>query len=380
MERKLASIQKIIDLQPISGADKIEVAYILGWQCVVKKGDFKTNELCVFIEVDSQLPQHVLFDFMKDRKFKVRTIRLLKQISQGLVLPLSILKEFTNKDINNYKEGDDITELIGITKYDPRPENANPVSIKKLNPVINYLMSYSWFRKVYNKVMPRKTKGNFPNFIKKTDEIRLQSYPTGLKKNLNNTFYLTEKLDGSSASYFFNKALTGKRFGLFPVDKGNGFGVCSRNLRLVHQDNRYWWKYALQHNLECKLQEISNYLNCSIAIQGELVGPGIQKNKYLLQELDFYCFNVFNIDTQQYFPLSIKKDICKKFDIKLVPIDDVQITITNNHTVQYFIELSKRKSSLNQKVMAEGIVARIINDESVSFKVINPEWLLKNSE
>lgn len=378
-ERKLASIQKIVKLFPIVGADKIEVAQVLGWECVVVKGAFKVGDLCIYFELDSQLPKHLIFDFMADRKFRVRTIKLRKQISQGLILPLSILNEFTNKDITKFKEGTDVTELIGVTKYDPRPENADPTSTKKHNPVVKYLMDYFWFRKVYNAVMPGKTKGNFPEFIKKTDETRLQSYPLVLKKTIGKTFYFTEKLDGSSASYFFNKALVGKRFGLFPKDKGNGFGVCSRNLRLVHPDNRYWWNYATQNNMECIVHEISDYLKCSIAIQGELIGPGIQQNKYLLTELDFYCFNIFNIDTQQYLPLFKKEEICKKFNIKLVPVDATRITITEQHDVNYFMGLSKRKSFLNPKVTAEGIVGRLVDDESVSFKVINPEWLLKNN-
>lgn len=396
MERKLATIQKITRLFPIEGADRIEGAEILGWECVVVKDTFKEGDLCVYFECDSQLPIHPVFEFMADRKFRVRTIKLRKQISQGLALPISILCEFMNgtqaeycnrKSVNYrqdvfdklFKEGTDVTELIGVTKYDPRPENADPVS-KPINPVVNYLMDYFWFRKVYNMVMPVKTKGNFPEFIKKTDETRLQSYPLVLKKNIGKTFYFTEKLDGSSASYFFNKALVGKKFGLFPIDKGNGFGVCSRNLRLVHPDNRYWWNYALQHNIECIVQEISDYLRCSVAIQGELIGPGIQQNKYLLNELAFYCFNIFNIDTQQYLPLYKKEAVCKKFNINLVPIDATQITITDQHDVNYFIELSKRKSFLNSKVTAEGIVGRLVDDESVSFKVINPEWLLKNDE
>lgn len=393
-KRKLASIQKIIKLFPIEGADRIKCAQVLGWECVVVKDTFKEGDLCVYFECDSQLPIHPVFEFMANRHYRVKTAKFKKQISQGLALPLEILDNFIDTSkarVGTYanfalyrsmkfKEGDDVTKLIGVTKYDPRPEDSNPDSIKKNNPIVKYLMDYFWFRKVYNMVMPGKTKGNFPEFIKKTDETRLQSYPLVLKKNIGKTFYFTEKLDGSSASYFFNKALVGKKFGLFPIDKGNGFGVCSRNLRLVHPDNRYWWNYALQHNIECIVQEISDYLRCSVAIQGELIGPGIQQNKYLLNELAFYCFNIFNIDTQQYLPLYKKEAVCKKFNINLVPIDATQITITDQHDVNYFIELSKRKSFLNSKVTAEGVVGRLVDDESVSFKVINPEWLLKNDE
>ena len=83
MERQLASVQKIVNLQPIQGADKIETAQVLGWQCVVKKGEFKVGDLCIYFEIDSQLPKHPVFDFMADRKYRVRTIKLRKQIAQG---------------------------------------------------------------------------------------------------------------------------------------------------------------------------------------------------------------------------------------------------------------------------------------------------------
>ena len=333
---------------------------------------------------------------MADRKFRVRTIKLRKQISQGLALPTNILCEFMSgtqaeycnrksvhyrQDIFDklFKEGTDVTELIGVTKYDPRPENADPVS-KPTNPVINYLMDYFWFRKVYNAVMPGKTKGNFPAFINKTDETRLQSYPLVLRKNLGRTIYTTEKLDGSSASYFFNKDLTGKKWGLFNKDKGNGFGVCSRNLRLVTPNQQYWWKYAKDHDFADLVPCLSKYLGFSIAIQGELIGPGIQKNKYQLTELDFYCYNIFNIEAGVYLPDYQKELVCKQFHIKVVPHDDEKIVLAEEHDVDFFINLSKRKSALNSKVTAEGIVCRCADDETISFKVINPEWLLKNDE
>jgi len=380
MERQLASIQKIVDLQPIAGADRIEVAFVLGWQCVVKKGEFNVGDLCVYFEIDSQLPPHKAFDFMADRKYRVRTIKLRKQIAQGLALPISVLTHFSSKLLNKYKEGDDVTTLIGVTKYEPRPDNVDPSSKKKLKPVVNYLMDYFWFRKLYNIIMPGKTKGNFPEFINKTDETRIQSCPILLRKNIGKSFYFTEKLDGSSASYFFNTALVGKKLGLFNKDKGNGFGVCSRNLRLVTPDNRYWWKYAKDHELEDKITCMSKYLGFSIAVQGELIGPGIQKNKYCLDDLDFYCFNIFNIDDKVYVSIEKKEEVCKLFGIKTVPRDDTVVVLTEDHDVNFFVNLSKRKSKLNKKVTAEGIVGRCTDDDTISFKVINPEWLLKNDE
>lgn len=95
MERKLASIQIISDLKPIEGADKIEVATCLGWQCVVKKGEFKIGDKCIYWEIDSIVDStNPIFEFMKERKFRVKTQKFLKTLSQGLLMPLSVLKHY----------------------------------------------------------------------------------------------------------------------------------------------------------------------------------------------------------------------------------------------------------------------------------------------
>lgn len=378
-KRKLASIQKIIKLFPIEGADRIECAQVLGWECVVVKDTFKEGDLCVYFECDSQLPIHPVFEFMANRHYRVKTAKFKKQISQGLALPISILTNFADKPCSYYKEDQDVTSIIGVTKYDPRPENTNPVSSKKLNPIVNSLMQYALFRKVYRAIVPGKTKGNFPSFINKTDETRIQSCPSLLRKHINTPFYFTEKLDGSSATYFYNKSLVGKRFGIFTKDSGNGFGVCSRNLRLVHTDGSYWWHYVLNSNIKEKIILLSEYLKASVAIQGELLGPSIQENKYKVNNISFHCYNIFNIDTQEYLPYEDKFELCEKFNINAVPIVD-DFILTDEHDVHFMVNLSKRKSVLNPSVLAEGIVGRSMLDDAISFKAINPEWLLKYKE
>jgi len=392
-KRKLASIQKIIKLFPIEGADRIECAQVLGWECVVVKDTFKEGDLCVYFECDSQLPIHPVFEFMANRHYRVKTAKFKKQISQGLALPLEILDNFIDTSkarvgayanfalyrSMKFKEGDDVTKLIGVTKYDPRPEDSNPDSIKKNNPIVKYLMNYSAFRKIYRVIVPGKTKGSFPEFIFKTDETRIQSSPSILTKNRNEPFYFTEKLDGSSATYFYNDKLSGKRFGIFNKDLGNGFGVCSRNLRLVHKDNSNWWKYALEHNIEETVKALSYCLGYSVAIQGELIGPSIQENKYKRNTLEFYCYNIFNIDTQSYISFEGKYHLCEKFGIPTVPVV-AEESITEEVTIPYLVALSKRKSLIKKDILAEGIVGRNVKNDSISFKVINPEWLLKYKE
>ena len=374
MERKLASIQKVIRTEAIPGADNIELVHVLGWQCVSKKGEFKEGDLCVYFEVDSILPVHHLFFFMEKRHYKVKTIKLMKHISQGLVFPVDCLVEFSKNQKYSMEEGFDVTNIIGVTKYDPHPENIKPHSrIKKM------MMKTSLTRKIYFFIVPKETKGNFPGFIPKTDEIRLQSCPSLLYKNKGQSFYLMEKLDGKSATFFFNKKLAKKRFGLFPVDKGNGFGVCSRNLRLIHnKGNDDWWEMAIKYDIENKLRDFYKETGRCLAIQGEIVGPGIQKNKYHLDEHKLFCFSIYDISKQEYVPYCEKISICEDLEIPFITyIDTLKL---DKQGVGDFIKMSNVKSFINRKVTGEGIVCRRIDDESISFKVINPEFLLKHGE
>ncbi|MBV5347782.1 hypothetical protein JZU46_06175 [bacterium] len=277
------------------------------------------------------------------------------------------------------KEGLDLTKILNIQKYDPRPENVDPVKVNKHNAFVNYMLGYHLFRKVYRLVMPGKTKGNFPTFIPKTDETRLQNSPALVRKNVGKEFYFTEKLDGSSATFFYNNKLAGKKWGMFKKDLGDGFGVCSRNLRLVHKNSSYWWHIALNNQMEENLKGMVSFLGFNLALQGEIIGPGIQENKYKRDRLEFYCYSIFNINTQKYVPYYDKIEICNKFDIPTVPRVKI-FTLTDEHDVPFFVELSKRKSVLNKDVLAEGVVGRSVEDDAVSFKVINPEWLLKYKE
>ncbi|MBQ9247308.1 MAG: hypothetical protein IJ171_01830, partial [Ruminococcus sp.] len=111
-ERALAHVEQIVDIQPIPDADKIEVATVLGWKVVIAKADgFKVGDKVVYIEIDSKVPDRPEFEFLRDRKFRVKTIKLRGQYSQGLIVPLSILGS------GNYNVGDNVTDKLGITYY-----------------------------------------------------------------------------------------------------------------------------------------------------------------------------------------------------------------------------------------------------------------------
>jgi hypothetical protein len=369
--RQLASVQKITNLSPIEGADKIEVAQILGWEVVVKKDEFKVGELVVYIEIDSIVPEKPEFEFLRERKFRVRTIKLRKQVSQGIAFPLSILPQ--NKA---HKEGDDVTETLGIIKYDP--ELAEEVEMsnksKSKSKVLKFFMQFSFFRFVYFSIN-KKDKG-WPAWIQKTDETRIQVCAKILKNNPNARFYVTEKLDGQSATYYTTKPSGG----IFKKFKKLTFGVCSRNIRLGKKDNSNYWTVATKYDIKKKLLDINED---KLVVQGEIVGTKVQQNKYKLNELQFYVFNVIRNGVRCNYPELV--DFCNQYNFKLVPVvsDNWTLNCKNTEThdiVKTIIDMTDRKSELNKETPIEGLVFRLYDNPSVSFKAINPKFLLKYGE
>lgn len=327
--RKLASIQKITALQAIPDAEAIEVASILGWKVVVKKGEFQVDDLVVYCEIDSVLPEKPEFEFLRNKKFRIKTIRLRGQISQGICFPLSVLP-------NDFEVAEDkeCTEELGIIKYEPPV----PASLSGV------------------------AEGMFPSFIPKTDETRVQTLQALLDKYQGTDCYVTEKLDGSSATYYLND------------DK---FGVCSRNLELIEDETNTFWKVARETDLENKLRALGK----NIAVQGELVGEGIQKNKLKLKGQKVMYFNAFDIDKYAYYDFADFKQLFKDLELPIVPVISENYSLSND--IEEIVEFATIRSSIHDKVWAEGIVIRPLKEirdlrsGRVSFKAINPKFLLK---
>jgi|WetSurMetagenome_2_1015567.scaffolds.fasta_scaffold61392_2 hypothetical protein len=362
--RKLASIQKILGIKPIEKADVIEVCVIQGWECVIKKSEgFKVGDLVVYIEVDSITPDKPEFEFLRERKFRVRTIKLRGQISQGLVLPISILP---NK---SYNEDDDVTDIIGVKKYDPQAEVEQKLIDQKLqntnNKIHKFFSKYPWYRKMFFK--PKKS--SFPSFIKKTDEIRIQNMPYICKDGQDIIFSVTEKLDGQSGTFFLIRKP--KLFGVF--DRGFEFGVCSRNLHLPKEDSSSYWTIAKQYKIKSVLEKLMQDADF-IILQGEILGNRIQGNKYKIDGYDFYAFNLKW--SNRVAPSEQAKDILQPLGIKFVSILDSNFKIKS--TVQEMVEYAKGNSVL-LPILREGVVIRNY-ENNISFKVINPDFLLKNDD
>lgn len=343
--RKLARIVKIDDINPITGADAIEVASVGGWKVVVKKGEFQVGDLAVYCEIDSWIP-HGLAPFLSKGQLpreyngvkgeRLRTVKLRGQVSQGLLLPFSAFPSSLGFDYANDKAiGEDLTELLGIQKWEA------PISPQ----------------------LAGVARGNFPSFIRKTDQERIQN----LKKDLEDwttdiipdSWEVTEKLDGSSMTVFFHEGQ---------------FGVCSRNLELQEVEGNTFWNVANRLGLKETLPKWEN-----VAIQGELVGPGIQGNKYNLTEHKFFVYDAFNTQTHAYLLPEARNAICLELGLDIVPIVANRMIMDSSTTVDKILKDAEGKSALNPNTEREGVVYRCHN-MPVSFKAISNKFLLKGGE
>ena len=339
MERKLASVRKIKDISEIPNADMIELATVDGWKVVVAKNvGHKVGDFVVYCEVDSFLPIKPEFEFLRKSSYKkmgdqegfrLKTIKLRGQVSQGLILPISEVIPFP--DVLDYMEvGKDVTELLGIVKYEP------PIPAE----------------------LAGKVKGFFPSFIPKTDEERVQNLVSEYDTWKSKTFYVTEKLDGSSATFYI---------------KDGQFGVCSRNLELLESETNTFWKVARELDLENKMRD----LGMNISLQGELIGEGIQGNPYKIKGQTVKFFNLFDIDLQTYHSLSIFEKLIKR-DLGLDTVPILNKNFKLPETVEEILKYADDKSVLNPNFDREGVVIRSM-DRTISFKVISNKFLLNES-
>lgn len=337
-ERKLATIRKIAEVKAIPDADKICAYRVDGWWVVDSVGKYQVDDLVVYLEVDSFVP-HELAPFLskgkEPREFegvkgeRLRSVRLKKQISQGLFLPLQTVFELpstTNCDV----EGADVTEALGILKWE-RPMNAQLAGMAR---------------------------GNFPTLVPKTDQPRIQNLTREFADYQLDTWSITEKLDGSSATFY--------------LDADDVFHVCSRNLDLKEDEANSFWKVARKFNIEDIMRR--NFMK-GMAIQGEMIGEGIQGNQYKVF-LDFLVYDMYNTATGQYILPAQLKAACEKLGLKHVPIIG-EVAKIDAYTISSILEHAEGKSLLNGSER-EGLVFKSNTIHDRSFKAINNKWLLKN--
>lgn len=384
-ERSLAHIEKIADLQPLPGYDRVALATILGWRCIVSKADFEVGDKCIYFEIDSLVPNDdKRFAFMEKRKYKVKTQKMCKSISQGLAMPLSDFPELGDLPI-----GTDVTKQLKVNYYDPEDQkrkanaqdpNAKYKSMAARHHVlfrkkpIRWLMRREWGKKLLF-VFFGKKKDNpkgFPSWIKKTDEERIENMPfyLGYRDTL---WSVSEKLDGTSTTFFIEK------------DKKSGyeFGVCSRNVRqkdrdqeCYHESNVYW-EMADKYNVHEKLERFARRFNIGqMYLQGETVGFKLQGNPYKMDDRKFYAFNLV-VDGMRYDNEKLY-EWCDEHGIPHVP------PIFENHQLPDNMDDMKAeaegKSVISPSVSREGLVYRANGDSWLSFKNVSTNYLLKSQK
>ena len=381
-KRALAYIVTIDEIRHIEGYDRVEYARTNGWWCVISKNDnLKVGDKCVYFEVDSKVnAADERFAFLEKRNYKIKTQKMCKVISQGLLMPLSLFPELGDADINT-----DVTDALKVTyaveednarkgKGDPDAKYKSMAARHKnifKKPWAKWMMRRTWGRKIMFFFFGKKKDNprGFPTFVSKTDEERVENQPWRIGDG--KTYLATEKLDGTSCTY----ALERKGKNKFE------FYVCSRNVRQqdekqeCYHDHNIYWDLAFKYNIEQHLKDFLNEFPCLkwVCIQGEGVGS-VQGNPLKLKEDDLYVFNFKESETGRW-PSNAGKEQVEEWGMKWVPIlGEVQMP----DTMEELKELATGKSVVNPDVMREGIVYRSL-DGSDSFKNVSREYLLKHN-
>jgi hypothetical protein len=375
--RRLVTVRTVSEIRPIKGADNIELAIIDGWQCVIKKGEFKVGDKGLYFEVDSFVPAKDPRFWFLEKSFtmwnnhygaRIRTIKLRGEISQGLLLPL---KEFPEVNVIWASVSEqDCSGKIGVLKWDREVEGTKTVPKKltwlgrkvkklkytKLKPFI------LWFERKFPYLFERASTQPFPSFIPKTDEERIQNLINKIDVNDGTDYETSVKVDGSSMTVYHNKSRT---------------GVCSRNLDLREDKNDKFWITALKDNIPHILKSYGK----NIALQGELLGPGIQGNKEKLEDYSYYIYKIYLIDERRYASTIERQQILGDlanlgYNAKTVPF--LEITkLSRFKTIDDFLAYAEGPS-LNAG-SREGVVFTKL-DGSKGFKVISNTYLLKHGE
>ena len=340
--RKLASIRKIDAINPIAGADAIECATVGGWKVVVKKGEYQVGDLAVYCEIDSWIPTEIapfLSKGKEPREYegvkgeRLRTVKLRGQLSQGLLLNLDAVIPETH----SFGEGADVSEYLNIKKWEA----------------------------VIPAQLAGEVKGPFPTLIPKTDQERCQNLVAEIDAAIEagTRFEITEKLEGSSMTCYL-------------ID--GEFGVCSRNMDLKRNESNSYWSTAIAEDIEAKMRAIPT--GGDFAIQGELIGPGIQGNIYKLKKTEFRVFDVYNITGGFYMNPYDRRKLIDMMGLKHVPVLAAQANLFDTlgiKNVEDLLGFADGNSVMGDITgpLREGVVLKEVNG-GFTFKAISNKYLL----
>lgn len=337
--RKLASVQYVHEVAPIEGADRIELVRVLGWQCVAKKGEFKVGDLAVYFEIDSFLPIAPQFEFLRPGSYKnsdllgegfrLKTQKFRGQISQGLVLPLSILPP------GDWRIGQCVAQELGVRKWE---------------------------------ISERATSGDtiiadFPREVPKTEETRAQSAPELINEFAGVSYYISTKMDGTSVT-------------MARID--GRFRVCGHNYEYAEDGKCDFWSYARENKIEERLAE-HGFDN--LALQGEFCAAGIQENPLRLVRPSWYVFTVYDIEHRRRLGMEEMRKVCDGLELEMAPIEEVGEELPYKTVGEL---LSRAKGNYASGVRKEGVVVRPQEPRysptiqgPLSMKVINNDYLLR---
>ena len=345
-ERRMAWLARIEEVLPIPERDRIVQYRVGGWKVIDGIDKYQIGDLVIYVSVDSWVPNALAPFLSRDKEPRVyegvpgerlKTIKMGGALSQGLLLPLSTLQnEGQWIDGVTVDEDCDVTEVLGILKWERTPE----------------------FRAA-------NAKGNFPYFLRKTDQERVQNVrPRTLEQVGPATYEVTEKLEGQSFTAYLWEDV---------------FGVCSRNLELKADEPSTWIDTANRYDLEAKLRAFFERTGKQIAIQGEQVGPGIEGNIYKLDSVRLYVYDVFDIAEQKYLPPAFAREVAFELGIPYVPVIDVAFELPERYCDE-LLAMAHCESRL-APYFAEGLVFKVNSDMSdFSFKAIGNFYAMNDKK
>ena len=404
-ERELAYVVIIDGIEPIEGYDRVEHAIVGGWRVIVQKGQFKVGDPAIYFEIDSRVPaDKECFAFLEKRHYKVKTLKMCKTLSQGLLMHASdfgweihergnldtgdsIVYIFDDEGIEHYANDESrfLTKKLGVTYADDEDNarKAAPVDkYKKMaqrHPSIfkkswaRWLMKRAWGRKLMFFFFGKKKdkKNGWPAWVQKTDEERVQNMPWII--NSTDKWIATEKIDGTSTTFTMKRGKFGRK----------SFYVCSRNVcfgeenKPCYYDTNVYWEMAKKYDI---YKVLSDMLDAHphdewITLQGETYGAGVQKREYSLDGHDFAAFNLI-FSSRGRVGTAEMITILSEYNVPCVPVVEKNIDFTDKFATVEDMLLWAEGNSQIDGLSREGIVFRTLDGQK-SFKAVSNSFLLK---
>ncbi len=348
MSRKLASIQRVWSIEPIEGADRIELAHVLGWQCVVNRGQFRPMDPAVYFQIDSFLPVRPEFEFLRQscykktaimgEGFRLRTMTFRGQISQGLLLPVSLFPEIPS----DAQIGEDVTEYLGVKKWEIEERATTGGNVI----------------------------GTLPYDIPHTDETRVQETPELIQAFAGLEYYISTKMDGSSHSVGIDE---------------DGFHVTGHNYEYRNDGSSSFYNLVNERRYQEKMEAFVKESGLrTLTVQGELCAPGIQKNRLRLIKPEWYVFTIR--ENGNRVGLKRMQEIAEALGMTTVPIEEIGTDLPSRYpTVEALLKRADGDYPNGGK--KEGIVVRPTEpvfcpliSAPLSMKVVSNKYLLRNGD